>query len=98
MPRYLSLIQFTDQGIREISDSVRRAGEFKRSVERAGGKVIDLYWAVGHCDGVVTFDAPDESVAMALLLGLGHNGYVRTQTLRVLNEAEFQAALAIKSM
>jgi uncharacterized protein with GYD domain len=94
MPRYLSLIHFTDQGIRDIRDSTHRAEEFKRAVERSGGKTVDVYWAIGQYDGAVIFEAPSESAAMALLLNLGRQGFVRTQTLRVLSEAEFQATLA----
>ena len=94
MPRYLSLIHFTDQGIRDVCDSIHRAEEFKRSAEQGGGKVIDVYWAIGLYDGVVIFEAPSESAATALLLNLGRHGYVRTQTLRVLNEAEFRTTLA----
>jgi uncharacterized protein with GYD domain len=94
MPRYLSLIQFTDQGIRDIRNSTHRADEFKALVEKSGGKIVDVYWSIGQYDGAVIFEAPSESTATALLLNLGRQGFVRTQTLRVLGEAEFKATLA----
>jgi len=90
MVRYLSLISFTEQGIRAVDKSVERAGKFRAAVEAAGGKVSAMYWAVGECDGAFIFEAPDETTAARLLLTLGKLGNVRTRSLRVFNEAEFQ--------
>ncbi len=89
MPRYLSLINFTDAGIREIKNSVKRAKSFRLAVEKAGGKVIGMYWAVGEFDGAVIFEAPAEATATALLLKLGSAGFVRSRTLRVIDSEEF---------
>ena len=89
MPRYLSLINFTDEGIRKVKDSAKRADAFRVNVEKAGGKVHGMYWAVGEFDGAVIFEAPDESTATALLLRLGSAGFVRTRTLRVNDAKEF---------
>ncbi len=89
MPRYLSLINFTEQGIRNVGDSVKRANAFKAAIEKSGGAVDALYWAVGEYDGAVVFEAPDENTATALLLDLGSKGNVRTRTLRVFDADEF---------
>ncbi len=89
MPRYLSLVNFTDAGIRQIKDSVKRAKFFSRAVEKAGGKIIGMYWAIGEFDGAVIFEAPDEPAATALLLKLGSAGFVRTRSLRVMEAEEF---------
>jgi uncharacterized protein with GYD domain len=62
-------------------------------VEKAGGRVIALYWAVGAFDGFVIFEAPSEASAAALLLTLGHAGNVRMQTLRLYDEEEFAPIL-----
>ena len=95
MPRYLSLVNFTDQGIRDIKDSIHRATEFRSAVEAAGGNVVQLYWAVGEADGAVIFEAPDETTATALLLRLARGGYVRTRTLRIYDAAEFENVLGV---
>lgn len=42
MVRYLSLISFTDQGIRSIDKTCERAGAFRSSVEAVGG---GAFWA-----------------------------------------------------
>ena len=89
MPSYLALINYTDEGIRNVSDSVSRASNFREAVESAGGKVNGLYWSFGDTDGVVLFDAPDESTAASLMLGLSKRGFVRTKTLRLFDEDAF---------
>lgn len=94
MVRYLTLIQLTDQGIRNIGDSASRAAAFAADVERAGGNVVGQYWALGQYDGMVDFQAPDEETAVSLLLKLAHDGFVRTTSQRLLNAEEFQSILA----
>ncbi|MCA9054626.1 MAG: GYD domain-containing protein [Planctomycetaceae bacterium] len=93
MVRYLSLMSFTDQGIRDVDQSSTRACKFRAAVEEAGGKVLSLYWAVGEFDGAFVIEAPDETTATRLLLSLGKLGNVRTRSLRVYDEAEFQQVL-----
>lgn len=89
MIRYLSLLTFTDQGMRNIEASPHRAADFRATVEKAGGRVVSQYWAVGEIDGSIVFEAPDESTAASLLLALGGKGNVRTRSMRVYDEAEF---------
>ena len=94
MTRYLSLITFTEQGIRSVKQTVQRSHVFRKSVEAAGGTVLSQYWAVGEADGCVVFEAPDEETAASLLLALGQLGNVRTRTLRVYDAKEFETILA----
>jgi uncharacterized protein with GYD domain len=88
------LLTFTDQGIRNVKQSIQRADEFRKLVDAAGGKVVLQYWLVGEADGCVVFEAPDDQVASALLLSLGQQGNVRTRTLRVYEPKEFEKILA----
>ena len=94
MTRYLSLITFTEQGIRSVKQTVQRSHNFRKSVEAAGGTVLTQYWAIGEADGCVVFEAPDEETAASLLLALGQLGNVRTRTLRVYDAKEFEKILA----
>mgnify|MGYP003573680306 CR=1 FL=1 len=68
--------------------------EFRAAVEAKGGSVVAQYWAVGDADGCVVFESPDEATATALLLGLSQQGNVRTKSLRVYTDQEFQGVLA----
>lgn len=94
MTRFMSLLTFTDQGIRDVKQSIQRADGFRKAVDAAGGKVISQYWLVGEADGCVVFEAPDDQVASALLLSLGQQGNVRTRTLRVYDAQEFARIVA----
>jgi uncharacterized protein with GYD domain len=89
MVRYLSLLNFTEQGLRSVQQSPQRAVQFRKSIEAAGGKVVSQYWAVGEADGCIIFEAPSEEAAASLLLALGKLGNVRTRTLRIYDETEF---------
>lgn len=94
MVRYLSLITYTDQGMRNISQSPTRAQAFKAEIEAAGGKVVGQYWSLGDVDGCMIFEVPDDTIAAGVLLKLGKLGNVRTKSVRVFNEQEFSAIVA----
>lgn len=93
MTRYLVLIHFTDHGIQNLHHSIDRAQGFGKSIEEAGGKVISLYWAVGEADGCIVFESPDEQTGASLLLSLAKDGNVRTRTMTLYTQQEFQQVL-----
>ena len=93
MPTYVTLIQWTDQGVRNSKNTVQRARAFRDDVERRGGKLLSIYWTQGHYDIVATVEAPDDQTAMAAMLAVGGLGNVRTETLRAFNETEIESIL-----
>ena len=94
MATYVLLLNFTDQGVRNVKDTTKRAEAFKSIADKAGGKVKEVYWTLGQYDGVLIFEAPDEATATALGLSLGSLGNVRTQTLRAFSAEEIGRILA----
>ncbi len=94
METYILLLNFTDQGIRNVKDTAKRAETFKRIADKAGVKVKEVYWTLGQYDGVLIFEAPDEATATALGLSLGTLGNVRTQTLRAFSAEEIGRILS----
>lgn len=94
MTRFLSLLSFTEQGIRDVKQTIERANNFRKAVEAAGGRVLSQYWATGDADGCIVFEAPDDATATSLLLTLAQQGNVRTRTLTVYDEKEFAKILA----
>lgn len=88
MATFIALLDFTDQGIRNIKDSPHRADQFQKLAERAGARVVGQYWTIGSHDGVLILEAPDDAVAASVLLDLGSSGNVRTTTLRAFEWAE----------
>jgi len=81
MATFITLLNFTDQGIRNIKESPDRYEAFKAMAEKLGVTVKSVYYTVGQYDLVVVVDGTDEAVTTALLK-VGSLGNVRTQTLR----------------
>jgi uncharacterized protein with GYD domain len=94
MKRYIALLTFTAKGFESIKESPARADAFCASAEKSGVKINALYWTTGPFDGLISFDAPDEQTADALMLGLNADGMVKTQTMRALDRAAFTEVLA----
>lgn len=90
MAIFISLVNFTPQGIRDFKDSPDRAAKFSSMAEKAGAKVKEVYWTIGSYDVVVVMEAPDDETAAAVMLGLGSLGNVRTQTLRAFDSSEIR--------
>jgi uncharacterized protein with GYD domain len=88
MPTYVSLINWTEQGIKNFRDTAKRAQDYTKLVEEAGGKVRELLWTVGEYDIVAVNEFPDDESSVAALLQLGAGGNVRTKTLRAFNATE----------
>ena len=81
MATFISLLNFTDQGIKNIKDSPDRYGAFKAMAEKLGVTVKSFHYTLGHHDMVVIIEGSDEAVTTALLKA-GSLGNVRSETLR----------------
>lgn len=90
MPAYITLANFTDQGIRNVKGTVERAQAVKKAAEASGGRVIGVWWTIGQYDTVLIFEAPDDETATRNLLATGMLGNVRTTTLRAFSEDEMK--------
>ena len=94
MPTYISLINWTDQGVANFKGSVNRADEAKQAAAGMGGAIKDIYWTVGSYDIVTVAEFPDDVSATAYLLALSSAGNVRTTTLRAFNADEMNKIVA----
>jgi len=93
MATFISLVNFTDQGIRGVKDSPKRAEAFKATAKKLGVTVKEVYWTVGRHDVVVVMEGDDEAVT-STLLKIGSLGNVRSETLRAFSSAEMGRILA----
>jgi len=90
MANYICLIQFTDQGIRNIKDTVKRGDAAIAEAEKMGMKIVEEFWTMGAYDGVVVFEAPDDETMSAFILKIGALGNVKGQTLRAFRRNEME--------
>jgi uncharacterized protein with GYD domain len=88
MSHYIILWKLTDQGIKNIKDSPKRAEMFKNMIEKVGGRLIDTYYTFGQYDGVSIVEASDDRIIMSSLLSIESQGNARTVTLKAFTISE----------
>jgi uncharacterized protein with GYD domain len=93
MPAYVTLFNWTEQGIRDIKETANRANAGRAAWEAAGGRFIGIWWTLGQYDGVIIHEAPDVETVTRLLMSTGMQGNIRTTTLRAFGEEEIQSIL-----
>ena len=92
MPTYISLINWTDQGIRNVKETLQRADSAGQLAQKHGSS-LQVYWTVGAYDIVAIFEAPDDESATAFLLETGSGGAVRTTTLRAYDREQMSGII-----
>ena len=93
MATYVTLYNFTDQGIKNIKDTVKRAEAAKKAGAAMGVTVKEVLWTQGQYDIVLITEGPDELAGSALALNTLKQGNVRGQTLRAFTAAEMAKIL-----
>ena len=93
MATYFALVTFTDQGLRSVKDTVKRADAAKELASRFGVQMTGIHWTLGNFDLVVQCESQDEASITAFNLALCSAGNVRTQTLRAFSRDEMAKVL-----
>jgi uncharacterized protein with GYD domain len=93
MATYITLANFTDQGIRSVKDSTKRADAVKEAAKKFGATMPQIYWTMGSFDLVAVVEAPDDMSATAFALAIGIAGNIHGQTLRAFNKDEMNTIL-----
>ena len=88
------LMNFTEQGIKNIKETPIRIEAARKALEAGGGKMLGWYLTQGKYDAVAITQMPDAKAGMALLLATVGQGNFRSETLRAFTEAEFKEILA----
>ena len=93
MARYVSLLRFTPQGVKNLKQSPARATAFCKAAENAGVKVEAQLWTAGAYDGILILNAASEVKALNAIARLVATGNVSTETLQAFDAQEFAAIL-----
>ena len=88
MPLYFTLINYTDQGIKNVKDTPARIAAARQAVEGAGGKLISYHLTLGQYDAIVVSEAPNDALYASVILIIGSQGNVRTTTIKAFTEEE----------
>jgi uncharacterized protein with GYD domain len=86
-------MNFTDQGIRNVKDSTKRADAAKEVAKKFGASMSQIYWTLGQFDLVAVIEAPNDESATAFSLAIGSAGNIRGQTLRAFSRDEMNGIL-----
>ena len=88
----VSLVNYTEQGIRNVKDAPQRARAFRDLCKQNGVQVREMLWTTGSYDMVVITEGPEEALS-SVLLSVAKLGNVRTQSLRAMDQETFQRVL-----
>jgi uncharacterized protein with GYD domain len=93
MSSYIWLINWTDQGIRNVMETTKRANSFKEMAAKMGVNIKEILWTMGRYDLVLVIDAPNDETISRLALGLGMGGNVKTETLKAFSTQAMEQIL-----
>ena len=88
MRTYVILSNWTDQGIKNSHDTVRRAKNFRALIESRRGKVREHLYTLGEYDIITVAEFPDDVIAASTVLTLAKLGNVRVKTMRAFTDQE----------
>ncbi len=94
MATFITLANYTAQGIANIKDSPGRLDAAREQLAPLGIEIKDTYLTMGEYDLVIVVEAPDNVTAAKALIALGAQGNVSTTTLAALTENEFRNLIA----
>ena len=81
-------MRWTTQGIAGLPGWRERVEDGERIIEEAGGKLVGVYVTLGRYDVVEIFEAPDDDVAIEVIMKLQRFGAEQTETLRAFTRDE----------
>lgn len=90
MPTYMTLFHWTQKGIENAKDSPSRLDKARKLVESAGGKMHAFYMTMGQYDGAVIVEAPNDEAVAKVMLTIGGQGGIRSETFRAFTEDEYR--------
>ena len=94
MATYISLIRYTEHGVKDMKDSPSRLAKAKDVIKAAGGELKAFYLTLGQYDAVSVMELPDDETATRLALIIGGQGAIRTETMRAFPEDEYAKIVA----
>ena len=90
MPTYIALLKYTQQGVSTVKNSPKRLDAGRKLFKKYGAEIKDTYLTMGRYDLVCIIDAPNDATLAQVILSLGSQGNVQSETLKAFSEAEFR--------
>jgi uncharacterized protein with GYD domain len=93
VPRYIVLMNWTEEGVKNVKGTVERSERGREAFKALGVDLVDVYWTVGPYDSLSIVDAPDDERLSAALLAAAGQGTFRTTTMRAFTADEMRDVL-----
>ena len=94
MPTFITLVNWTQEGIKNVKESPERLDAARQAFKAFGGELKEFYMVMGQYDMVVVGEAPNAEAVSKIALAIGSGGEVRTETLRAFTEDEYRKVIA----
>lgn len=94
MALYVMLVSWTDQGVRNVKNTIKRADAVVATARKQKCRVRELLWTMGSYDALAIIEAPNDQAMSALSLSIARQGNVRTLTMRAYEKADFAKVIA----
>ena len=88
MGTYITLLSYTEQGVKNAKGIPERVLAARQALETMGGRLHAYRLTLGEYDAVVTVEAPDDEAYATFALNIGAQGNVRSTTLKAFSEEE----------
>ncbi|HEX9572797.1 MAG TPA: GYD domain-containing protein [Myxococcales bacterium] len=94
MATFVTLLKYTEQGIKTIKESPSRLEKAKQALKSLGGELKSFHLVQGRYDAIVIFEVPNDDVAAKFALSTGSQGNVRTESMRAFTEEEYRRIIS----
>ena len=94
MAKYVMLLNWTEQGVKNIKDSPKRLDAAKALAKKLGGDILKFYMTTGAYDMIVVLEAPSDEAAAKFALTLASGGNVRTTSLKAFSEESYRVIIS----
>ena len=94
MATYITLLRYTQQGMKNIKQGPDRLDAAKQAFKAAGAEIKDFYLTMGQYDAVVVSEAPNDETTAKIALSIGSQGNIQTQTFRAFQESEYRKIIS----
>lgn len=93
MPTYIAMLKWTQQGIKNVSESPTRLDAVRAAFKKDGVNLKDMYMVTGRYDMVIVLDAPNDTAIAKAMLKTSSQGNVTSETCRAFSEDEYRGII-----
>ncbi|QND56176.1 GYD domain-containing protein [Mesorhizobium huakuii] len=94
MTTYIMLMNWTEQGAKNVRDSPKRLDAARKQLGDMGGSFKAFYLTMGEYDMVAVVEAPDDAVLARFALMLAANGNLKSRTLKAFPEFAYREIIS----